>query len=59
MRVRISFEVPSMYLDLTPAQIEALEDEYDWQPFIDATYYELEQHIMGEFVIEDVKELSY
>ena len=56
MRVRISIEVPTLYMELTPAQIEALEDEYDWQPFIDSAYDDLESHIMTGFTIEDVRE---
>lgn len=59
MRVRVDFEIPSLYIDLTPAQVEALDDEFDWQPFIDAAYNELESHLMGEFVIDDVREISY
>lgn len=56
MRVRVSIEIPTLYMELTPAQIEALEDEYNWQPFIDSAYFELENHLMSEFVIEDVRE---
>lgn len=59
MRVRVTFDIPTLYMELTPAQIEALEDEYDWQPFIDAAYSEIEDHIMSEFVIDDVRELNY
>jgi len=56
MRVRITFDIPTLYMDLTPAQVRALEDEYDWQPFIDAAYFDIENHLMSEFVIEDVIE---
>lgn len=59
MRVRVNFDIPPLYMDLTPAQIEALEDEFDWQPFIDASYSEIEDHLMGCFSIDDVRELSY
>lgn len=59
MRVRVYLEVPTLYLDLTPAQVEAFketDETWDWQPFIDATYFELENHLMSEFTIEDVVE---
>lgn len=59
MRVRVDFEVFPLYLDLTPSQIEALDDEYSWQPFIDEAYDEIETHLMSTFTIEDVKEMNH
>ena len=59
MRVRIHLEVPTMYVDLTLAQVEAYRETnetWDWQPLIDALYDEFENHLMSEFTIEDVVE---
>lgn len=57
MRVRVYLEVPTLYLDLTPAQVEAFketDETWDWQPFIDAAYEDLADHLMNNFTIEDV-----
>ena len=50
MRIRVYLELPTLYLDLTPAQVEAYretDETWDWQPFIDATYFELENQLMS------------
>lgn len=59
MRVRVDFDIPPLYMDLTPAQVTALQDEFDWQPFIDEAYNEIEDHLMGTFTIDEVREMHY
>lgn len=60
MKVRIDFgPIEPLYLTLTPVQIEALEDEYDWLPFIDVLGEELENYILSRFTIESVTEVNY
>ena len=59
MRVRVDFDIEPLYMTLTPEQIVALEDEFDWEPFIDAARDQIEEHLLAWFSIDDVREINY
>jgi len=58
MRVRISFEIPDLTLDLDADEIEALQDEYSWEPFYEILEDKILGHAESFLVIEDVITLS-
>ena len=49
---------PSLYVRMTPELERAMEEAdelYDWQPIIDQLYFDLENHFMENFEIDEVK----
>lgn len=58
MKVRISFEIPDLTLVLDDDEIEALQDEFSWEPFYEILEDKILAHAESFLVIDDVMVLS-